>query len=175
MLQKFKIKFSFILPLVLLSLISISCGVSTSSKTATPVPNEQKENADTVKSYTYQEGEPIPLEVIEKVPIYPSCESKKTTLKQKACLAQKIQNYVNRNFDTSLGNKYKIEGVVKVLVRFEINKEGDVTNVTAEGPHPKIEEEAIRVVSSLPHMIPGEYEGEKVSVSYSLPIMFWEG
>jgi len=175
MLQKFKFKFSLISPVVVISLITISCGVNTTTKTSNPVLKEQKETTAIVESKTYQEGEPIPLGAIEKVPIYPGCGSKKNTLKQKDCLAQKIQNYVNRNFDTSLGNKYKIEGVVKVLVRFEINKEGDVTNVTAEGPHPKIEEEAIRVVSSIPHMIPGEYEGEKVSVSYTLPIMFWEG
>ncbi|RKS55896.1 TonB-like protein [Gillisia mitskevichiae] len=175
MLQKFKFKCSLIFPVVLISLISISCGVNTTTKTSNPVLNVQKEKAAIVESKTFQEGEPIPFGAIEKVPIYPGCESKKTTLKQKNCLAEKVQIYVNRNFNTSLGKKYEIKGIVKVFVSFEINKEGDVTNIIAEGPHPKIEEEAVRVISSLPHMIPGEYEGEKVSVSYTLPIMFWEG
>ena len=36
----------------------------------------------------------------------------------------------------------------------------------------QLEEEAIRVIKTLPKMIPGEHKGEKVNVPYSLPIIF---
>ena len=42
----------------------------------------------------------------------------------------------------------------------------------AAAAHPDIEEEAVRVIKLLPDFIPGEHKGEKVIVSYSLPIMF---
>ncbi|HBR54019.1 MAG TPA: energy transducer TonB, partial [Flavobacteriaceae bacterium] len=44
--------------------------------------------------------------------------------------------------------------------------------VRARAAHPSLEEEAVRVVSALPAMLPGEQEGKKVGVIYALPIIF---
>jgi len=59
-----------------------------------------------------------------------------------------------------------------VFVRFKIDISGNITQVEARGPAIELEEEANRVISSLPQMIPGEHKGEKVNVLYSLPIVF---
>ena len=69
----------------------------------------------------------------------------------------------------------------KVFVQFVINKEGDVVNAKiARGVDPILDNEAIRVIQSLPKWKPGEQskriDGEKVwvpkNVSFTVPITF---
>ena len=55
---------------------------------------------------------------------------------------------------------------------FKIDKNGDITDVQARAPHVRLQEEAIRVVKSLPKMIPGKQRGRAVGVNYSIPIAF---
>jgi len=58
------------------------------------------------------------------------------------------------------------------MVVFKINKEGEIIEVKSRGSHPELEAEAKRVIEGLPTMIPGEHNGQKVRVSYALPIVF---
>ena len=69
----------------------------------------------------------------------------------------------------------------KVFVQFVVNKEGDVVNIKiARGVDPILDNEAIRVIQSLPKWKPGEQskrvDGEKVwvpkNVSWTVPIEF---
>ncbi len=61
----------------------------------------------------------------------------------------------------------------KVLVHFVIDKEGQVTDISIKHRlYPSMDEEAMRVVSTLPRWAPGEQDGEKVPVRYTLPITF---
>ena len=55
---------------------------------------------------------------------------------------------------------------------FKIDKFGNVVDVRARAPHTKLEEEAVKVVRSLPHMTPGKQRGVPVGVLYGLPIIF---
>ena len=54
----------------------------------------------------------------------------------------------------------------------KIDKEGNIADVQARAPHKALQDEAVRVVSSIPKMIPGKYGGQAVGVKYSLPIAF---
>jgi len=61
----------------------------------------------------------------------------------------------------------------KVILRFIITAEGKVADVTVvRGVHPLLDEEAVRVMSSLPDWIPGKQGGRPVDVYYSVPISF---
>jgi len=61
----------------------------------------------------------------------------------------------------------------KVYINFTIAKDGAIEGVKViRGVHPLLDEEAIRVVSSMPNWSPGKQDGEEVRVSYSLPINF---
>ncbi len=113
--------------------------------------------------------EDVPFALIQQVPIFPGCENAKD---QKACMNEKINKFVNKKFDTGLGNELGLSGRNRVSVQFKIDKNGDITNVMARGPHPRLEQEAIRVIKALPKMIPGEQRGQKVGVLYGLPINF---
>ncbi|QCX40419.1 blaR1 peptidase M56 family protein [Aureibaculum algae] len=112
--------------------------------------------------------EGVPFAIIENSPVFPDCENAEDT---KECLQQNISKFVGQKFNTNLTKGLGLDpGKKKVYVIFKIDKEGNVTEVRARGPHADLEAEAIRVVKSLPKMIPGEYQGEKVAVKYTLPI-----
>ena len=124
--------------------------------------------SDTIKPI---EIEAIPFATIENVPVYPGCEGTEEELK--ACLQAKISNYVNANFNAKLGKELSLDpGLNKVFVMFKIDKEGNIADVKSRAKHKELEEEAIRVITSLPKMLPGKQNGETVGVKYSLPIAF---
>jgi periplasmic protein TonB len=61
----------------------------------------------------------------------------------------------------------------KVLVEFTVDKTGKVQNVGVErSVHPLLDQEAIRVVSSMGMWTPGLKDGEPFSAKYKLPISF---
>lgn len=61
----------------------------------------------------------------------------------------------------------------RVIVRFQINENGSIGKIEiAKGLGPKFDAEAIRVVKAMPRWIPGMQMGERVKVSYTLPITF---
>ncbi len=61
----------------------------------------------------------------------------------------------------------------KVFVNFIVGKEGEVRDVKViRSIDPYLDAEAVRVVSEMPNWTPGTQRGNKVSVSYNLPITF---
>lgn len=64
-----------------------------------------------------------------------------------------------------------IEGTV--FLRFEVTKKGTVGKVELQkGVDPLLDDEAIRVIKKLPKFTPGEQNGKKVNVWYSIPVTF---
>jgi TonB family protein len=60
-----------------------------------------------------------------------------------------------------------------VIMRFCITKEGKTDKITvARGVDPSLDQEAIRVVKSLPAFEPGKQGGKNVDVWFSLPVSF---
>ena len=114
----------------------------------------------------------VPFSVIENVPVFPGCENLGTNEERKECMSKKISQFVSENFDTGLPKDLGLTGVNRVYVQFKIDKTGEIVNVNARAAKPELEVEAKRVVSELPQIKPGEHEGEKVGVLYSLPITF---
>ncbi|REE83299.1 protein TonB [Lutibacter oceani] len=115
--------------------------------------------------------EDVPFAIIEDVPIYPGCKGNKAELR--ACLQDKITKHVNRKFNADLASDLGLApGVKRIFVMFKIDKSGNITDVMARAPHKRLQEEAIRVVKSLPKMTPGKQRGRPVGVKYSLPIAF---
>ncbi|MDT0675059.1 energy transducer TonB [Autumnicola musiva] len=121
---------------------------------------------------TEEPVEKFPFEVIEFVPIYPGCESLDNNANRKACMSSKISNFINREFNTSLGDKLGLSGMNLVIVQFVINQEGKIEQIKTRAPHPALEKEAKRVIEKLPVMQPGKQRGKAVPVSYSIPIRF---
>jgi len=114
----------------------------------------------------------VPFAVIENVPIYPGCESAGNNAAKKKCMSSKIQKFVQKKFNTDLASDLGLEGIQQIYVQFKIDKTGNITNVQARAPHPKLKQEAIKTIKALPKMTPGKQRGQAVGVLYSLPIRF---
>ena len=61
----------------------------------------------------------------------------------------------------------------RALVEFVIETVGRITDVSVvKEVYPSIDDEAVRVVKSMPKWTPGEQDGEKVRVKFTMPIAF---
>ena len=174
--QKMKqLKYLLIAPL-LLSMLLLSSFEGNSIETLKNIPldNETvfKENTSALKTLdTTRQENVIPFALIENAPVFPGCVGTEEELR--TCLQEKIANHVNSNFNSGLGKELGLEpGLKKVFVMFIIDNEGNITDVQARAPHKKLEEEAMRVIKSMPKMTPGKHKGKTVGVKYSLPIAF---
>lgn len=119
-----------------------------------------------------EEIDDVPFASIQDVPIFPGCEKEKDNDARRTCMVKKIESFVNKKFDTSLGSELGLTGINRVYVRFKIDKKGNVVDVQARSSHPRLTREGERVVSQLPSMQPGKQRGRPVGIIYTLPITF---
>lgn len=105
------------------------------------------------------EVEEMPFAIVEEQPVFPGGES--------ALLA-----FIRTN--TRYPQEALEAGVSgKVYIGFIIDKDGKVTNVKLlRGVSPTLDNEAIRVVKSLPDWLPGRQSGKPVRVSFQVPVSF---
>jgi beta-lactamase regulating signal transducer with metallopeptidase domain len=110
-------------------------------------------------------SEEISFLKIGKAPTFPGCDSG-----DKDCFSKNIQKHFAQNFDSNLPKTLSLKaGRKRVFIGFKIDADGNIVDIKARAPHKKIEEEVVKVMSSLPKMMPGEQEGKAVSVKYSIP------
>ncbi len=114
----------------------------------------------------------VAFERVEQVPVYPGCENKKTNEDKRKCMSDKINKLVQKNFDGNIAPDYGFSGMQRISVEFKIDKTGHVTDIKTRAPHPKLEEEALRIINKIPDMQPGMQRDKPVGVVYSLPIVF---
>ncbi|MEQ3500642.1 M56 family metallopeptidase [Tenacibaculum sp. SSH1-16] len=113
-------------------------------------------------------GGSIPFSLLDKAPTFPGCAEG-----DKDCFNRSLQQFVVDNFDASLPKTLGLSsGKKRIYVQFKIDKEGKVMDVKARAPHPTLEEYAEELAQKLPQMQPGEHNGKKVRVGYTLPITF---
>lgn len=83
-----------------------------------------------------------------------------------------LQKYIAKNVKyPKRAEKEKAEG--KVFVNFVVDKQGSVKNVKViRGAQIDLNNEAVRVIKSLPKWKPGTQKGKPVNVSFTVPISF---
>jgi hypothetical protein len=187
-----KVKYLLLLPMLVSMLVYTSCNVDeTLNEKDIEIENLQKSiedlkvknqkqheliaalksNGDLFeKNYTL--GDDVPYAIIEEVPVFPGCKG--TRAEKAACLNMKIKKFVVKNFNgNELSKKIGLsKGKKKIWTIFRIDKEGNVVDVRARAPHPKLKEEAERIARMLPKMVPGKQRGKPVGMKYTLPISF---
>ncbi len=115
--------------------------------------------------------EDVPFSIIEDVPVFPGCKGSK--VEKKACLNKKMNQHVRRYFDAELANELGLApGKKRIYLIFKIGKTGEIEDINARAPHPRLKKEAIRIAKKLPKMQPGKQRGRPVRVGYTLPISF---
>ncbi len=115
--------------------------------------------------------EDVPFSVIENVPVFPGCKGSNKELRK--CLSDKITKHVGRKFDVDLAQDLGLSaGKKRISVQFKIDKNGNITDIKARAPHPRLQKEAMRIIKLLPKMKPGKQRNKPVNVRYNLPIVF---
>ncbi len=136
----------------------LSCGSSKKvHKSAGPLLSDQTDNNN---NNNLMEDDGIELiTVVEEQPEFPG--GFETLIKY---LADNV-----RYPDEAL--KDAIEG--KVIVRFDINKDGSISNIIiVRSLQPLLDAEAVRVISSMPHWKPATQRGKPIRVVFTLPVNF---
>lgn len=97
--------------------------------------------------------------VVEKMPEFPGGE-------------EAMRRYLARNIRYPLiAQENGIQG--RVICQFVVNSDGKIVDVqVVRGVEASLDEEAIRVIKSMPNWTPGKQGGKNVRVKYTLPIRF---
>lgn len=97
--------------------------------------------------------------VVEKMPEFPGGEDA-------------MRRYLARNIRYPLiAQENGIQG--RVICQFVVNSDGKIVDVqVVRGVEASLDEEAIRVIKSMPNWTPGKQGGKNVRVKYTLPIRF---
>ena len=109
---------------------------------------------------TYKEPEPEkPYDAVEQMPTFPGGEAE-------------LMKFIRENLKYPLSaQKEGIQG--RVILRFVVSKTGTIENITIlRSLEPACDEEAIRLIKSMPRWIPGKQNGNAVPVYYTLPVVF---
>ena len=85
---------------------------------------------------------------------------------------QKLMEYLRTSVKyPSEAQKKSIQG--RVLVQFIVEKNGTISHLEiSKATHPLLDNEALRVVESMPKWTPGKVKGKAVRTSMTLPISF---
>ena len=123
---------------------------------------DQQEVIDDYVPVEVQEEEVVEQEIfqiVEEMPAYPGGEAK-------------LMEYVAKNIKyPQIARETGIQG--RVFVGFVVEPDGSVSNVKVlRGIGGGCDEEAMRVVKSMPKWKPGKQRGKAVRVSYMLPVNF---
>ena len=86
--------------------------------------------------------------------------------------ANTFSAWVNKNLKQQYDeNKNPLQG--RVTLSFTVSETGEVKNVeVVRSVHPKLDKEAVRVVSSSPRWTPGTTNGKPIAVKYNFPVVF---
>ncbi|MEP6260148.1 MAG: energy transducer TonB [Gillisia sp.] len=105
----------------------------------------------------------------EIAPLWPGCE--KSAEPSKDCFNKKLNEHIKANFKYPKDAKGNfIRG--RSVLSFCIDEKGKVKDISAEGPHKAINEEAIRITKLFPDMKPGMRAGKPATIYYKMPFNF---
>lgn len=106
---------------------------------------------------------------LQDSPIFPGCEGL-TGDKRNQCFQEKIIRFINENFKYPKDAK-ELNYQGRIMIQFVIEKDGTVSEITIlKGIFESLDQEAIRVISSLPLIQPAIQDGRPVRVRYTVPI-----
>ena len=126
---------------------------------------------DSIPLPSTESKDELKMLTLDEAPIFPGCKRKKTEEKRKKCMSDKVSKFISKKYNIDVFEDLNFpDGKYIVTVIFKINKQGEVIEAKARGPHYLLEKEAIRVVNNLPPVIPGKINGKPVIIPYAIPI-----
>lgn len=123
-------------------------------------------------------GDPGPVDIeeftiVEDMPYYEECKNITNKEERELCTQKMMFGNISKVVKyPSFPKENNIQGTV--YVTFRVNTDGEIDDVTVKRSVQKdLDQEALRVVSKLPKMVPGQQRGKKVNVRYTVPIKFY--
>ena len=115
--------------------------------------------------------EEIPFMIVEDMPGFGPCKIM-SGQERDQCTQLEIIKYISNNMKyPPIAKDAGIQGTV--FVYFVVGRNGTVKDTRVLRPvDPRLDAEALRVVSSLPDFEPGRQQGKPVSVQYTIPVKF---
>lgn len=106
-----------------------------------------------------KEEETKVFDVVEVMPSFPGGQSA-------------LFEYLSKNIKYPVvAEENGVQG--RVIVTFVVERNGSITDVqVAKSVDPSLDKEAVRVVKSMPHWIPGKQNGSAVRVKFTVPVTF---
>lgn len=135
---------------------------------------DQKTEIQVVEQQAEEIVEEEIFTIVENMPTLPGCEKEKDEQGKQTCTQKKIFEHLGKVMKyPQMAKEAGIQG--QVFVSFIIDKNGKVANVevlrgVAGGK--ALDDEAVRMVKTLPDFTPGKQRGKNVQVRYSIPIKF---
>jgi periplasmic protein TonB len=133
-------------------------GVPSGKRVAVSAPASTEETAISLNEEAQQPEEAV-LTVVEEMPSFPGGN-------------EKLRNFLQRNL------KYPVQAAEsgvqgKVMVGFTVGRDGSLSDIKVlRGIGGGCDEEALRVIRSMPRWLPGTQAGKKVDVRFTLPVEF---
>lgn len=106
-------------------------------------------------------------------PLFKECENNEMSKEEQyICFRKNLDRHVRLTFEyPEEAIKEHITG--RVNITFCINTDGTITTISVKAPHKLLENEAKRVIESLPTLIPAkDKEGNPVKITLNYPINF---
>ena len=114
------------------------------------------------------------IDSVEQRPIWSGCEELTSEDERFECFNYQMMRYIQQNFNlpSAKNRKEELERTGKIYVQFIIEKDGLINEVKIiRGVHPDVDQEARRMVKSIPKMAdPARVNGKPVRMLYTLPI-----
>lgn len=145
---------------------------------------EEEETVISTTTSTIQESEILEIEEIDDSsdykkyefeefvfmsypPVFKGCEKYDIELERRKCTNREILNVVSENFNNEILSGLGFTGIKKITVFFRIDYKGKIREIRSRADHPKLSEEAERIVKLLPKFKPGNKNGNTVNVNHS--------
>mgnify|MGYP006190331281 FL=1 len=129
-------------------------------------------NSNTVVSKDAADA--IPINLVDQIPLFENCKSVPKE-KQKDCLLATINLHLKYELQYPTEAR-RVKVTSTVFTKFIVDKEGNITNIEVQGKPTSFkkafENEAKRVIQSLPKLIPGKHKNKLVKVQIMLPVEF---
>lgn len=106
-------------------------------------------------------------------PLFKECENNEMSKEEQyICFRKNLDRHVRLTFEyPEEAIKEHITG--RVNITFCINTDGTITTISVKAPHKLLENEAKRVIESLPTLIPAkDKDGKPVEITLNYPINF---
>jgi protein TonB len=105
----------------------------------------------------------------EESPFFREC--RRSDKRTNECFTKQFLKHFKRRFNAELPYKLDLpSGKKSIFIKLRINKEGKIDSIQVNAPHPKVEQEVLRVLRKFPRLNPGKLNGVPVPVKYQIPI-----